>query len=207
MLASVNIFEPTRTFVFFIVTIFLLYSCEEKVYTPKPRAYPKVEYPTNEGFQLFDKEYCNMKFEYPSYTQIAKDEFFFDDKPRSECWFDMITPSLNSAVHCSFIPISSKDPLDELIKDSYELISKHNIKADYIDEFVVNKKEQKVYGICFEAHGPVASNFQFYLTDSVDNFFRGSLYFNTQTRPDSIAPIADFLKRDIMHLVNTFEWQ
>jgi hypothetical protein len=48
---------------------------------------------------------------------------------------------------------------------------------------------------------------QFFLTDTTRHFFRGALYFNTQARPDSLAPVTAFLKEDIAVMINSFEWK
>ena len=52
-----------------------------------------------------------------------------------------------------------------------------------------------------------ASPFQFYLTDSVDHFVRGALYFNVVPNNDSLAPVIDYLKDDMRHMIETFEWK
>ena len=95
---------------------------------------------------------------------------------------------------------------EKLRNDAFSLANKHNIKANYIDELPI-EKPNGVRGFVFNIEGPVASPFQFYLTDVEDqHFLRASLYFNTQARPDSLAPVLDFVKTDLMHLINTFEW-
>ena len=86
------------------------------------------------------------------------------------------------------------------------MVQKHNIKASYIEEFPIQKSES-VLGFAFNIEGPAASPFQFYLSDNKQHFLRGALYFNTQARPDSLAPIFNFVKEDIMKMINTFEWQ
>jgi hypothetical protein len=48
---------------------------------------------------------------------------------------------------------------------------------------------------------------QFFLTDKKNHFFRAALYFNTQVRPDSLAPIYEFVKEDVFKLIETFEWE
>ncbi len=58
-----------------------------------------------------------------------------------------------------------------------------------------------------ELDGYVPSQFQFYTTDSVNHFFRGALYFNTKVQNDSLAPAIEFVKQDIMNLLNTLEWR
>ena len=98
------------------------------------------------------------------------------------------------------------DYFDKLVKDAFKLSGKHNIKANYRDEMVI-KKENHVSGIIFDIAGPVASPTQFYLTDSTNHFLRGALYFNNRVEPDSMAPIYEFIKKDIAKLIETFSWQ
>lgn len=62
-------------------------------------------------------------------------------------------------------------------------------------------------GFAFEMKGPAASPFQFFLSDSTNHFFRGALYFNTQARPDSLAPVYEFVREDLMKMIETFEWK
>lgn len=179
-------------------------SCgEEEIYTPKPRAFPKVIYPERTYTKL-DIDYCNFTFEYPAYAQVEQDTAFFDEKPVDPCWFDLVIPAFNARLHCSYFPVEGD--FEKFRSDAFSLANKHNIKANYIDELPI-QKPNGVSGMVFDIEGPVASPFQFYLTDSKDHFLRASLYFNTQARPDSLAPVFDFIKADLMQMINSFEWK
>jgi hypothetical protein len=35
---------------------------------------------------------------------------------------------------------------------------------------------------------------------------RGALYFDVAMNPDSIAPVFDFVRKDILHIIETFQW-
>ena len=59
----------------------------------------------------------------------------------------------------------------------------------------------------FELEGEVPSQFQFYVTDSTKHFLRGALYFRTATQNDSLAPVIEYVKKDIIHLLNTLKWK
>ncbi len=143
----------------------------------------------------------------PVYATIEKDTSFFDAKPNNECWFNLDVKQLNAKIYCSYNPIRNRQDFDELVADAFAMTNKHNIKASYIDEFQVHRPADKVYGIVFEVEGAAASSYQFFLTDSIQNFVRGALYFNTQTRPDSLAPVIAFMKKDMDKLVGTLKWQ
>jgi gliding motility-associated lipoprotein GldD len=58
-----------------------------------------------------------------------------------------------------------------------------------------------------ELSGEVPTQFQFYVTDSTHHFLRGALYFNTAVKNDSLAPIIEYIKSDMMHLINTLEFK
>ena len=189
-----------------VLSFLLLGSCsEEPSYTPKPRAYPKVEYPER-AYRQFDKDYCNFTFEYPTYAEVQQDTLFFNEKPAHPCWFDLFIPAFDSRLYFSYYPINRENTFEKLKNDAFELVEWHNKKANYIQDVPI-KKEGGVSGFAFVIEGPAASPFQFYLTDSTDHFLRGSLYFNTQARPDSLKPIYKFVEQDILHMIETFQWK
>jgi gliding motility-associated lipoprotein GldD len=92
-------------------------------------------------------------------------------------------------------------------EDIRTIAYKHIVKADDIIETPVMIPEKKVYGMIYEIKGNTASSLNFYLTDSVDNFLSGALYFNTIPNKDSLAPVISFFKNDIEHLIETVEWK
>jgi gliding motility-associated lipoprotein GldD len=183
----------------------IVLGCQGPSYTPKPRAFPKVEYP-DRGYKTFQDDDCGFTFEMPEYTTIEKDTLFFNEEPAHPCWFNLHFPDFNCDVHFSYYPISNEAPFEKLNADAFKLAMEHNRKATYIDEHQV-ANEFGVAGFIFDLQGPVATPFQFFLSDSTNHFFRGALYFNTQVRPDSLAPVYDFVKQDLAHLINTFRWK
>ena len=186
--------------------MFLLFACgEEPVYTPKPRAYPKVIYPER-TYQAFAEDYCKFSFQYPKYAMIQQDTVFFDEKPIDACWFDVFVPNFNARIHCSYIPIDKKNSFEKLRDDAFNMANEHIVKANAIDELPI-KNPNGVSGFAFEFEGATATPFTFFLTDSTQHYLRGSLYFYTKSRPDSLAPVIQFLKEDVMEMINTFAWK
>ncbi|MBK9337690.1 MAG: hypothetical protein IPM98_14450 [Lewinellaceae bacterium] len=180
-------------------------ACEDYVPVPKPRAYPRVIYP-EKAYQAFDQAYCNFTFEIPRYAEIERDTVFFGEQPESDCWFNINVPSLNAQIHCSYYPVTNRARLDRLVQDAFAMAQKHNIKANYIEEIPVHRTPDRVHGIIFSIEGATASGYQFFVTDSTKHFLRGALYFNTQSRPDSIAPVLDFMRQDVNRMVKTLRW-
>lgn len=195
-----------KSCLFFLIFCCLIFqACEDVIYSPKPRGFPKVDYP-EKAYILFESDYCDFTFERPVYSIIQKDTLFFDEKPVHPCWFDVFIPLYDARIHCSYFPIDENNSFEKLTNDAFVMANKHNLKANYIDDLVI-KKPNRVGGIVFNIEGPVASPFQFYLSDTTSHFLRGALYFNTQARPDSLQPVIEFVKTDIMHMINTFEWR
>jgi gliding motility-associated lipoprotein GldD len=182
-------------------------ACTDEVLVPKPRAYPRVLYPKTGETQDFNTDFCKFSCKIPAYAKIEKDETFFDAKPADECWFNVVVPDLNAKIYCSYYPIKSRKDFDGLVRDAYEMVNKHNIKASYINEAVVHRTEANVHGVVFDIEGPVASTYQFFLTDSTRHFLRGALYFETQARPDSLAPVVNFMKNDVNAIVSSLKWK
>jgi gliding motility-associated lipoprotein GldD len=179
-------------------------SCSQPSVTPRPHAYPRVFYPER-GYQMFDTSFCSFRFEYPQYARIEQDTAFFNDKPESPCWFNVVLPAFAGKIHCSYKDLK-KNKLNKCVDDTYRLAQKHDTKADYIGESYFSHPSKKVYATVFEIEGNAASPFQFYITDSTQHFLRGSLYFSTHPEADSMAPVIQYVKADIIHLINTFEW-
>lgn len=196
-----------QTIIFILGLSFVFSACKETVYTPKPRSFPRVEYP-QKGYQAFASDDCPFVFEYPTYCNIQQEKTFFDEQPPSDCWFDVYYPSFDGSIYFTYYPLASQDPIKDLNKlrsDAFNMANWHNKRANYIDEIVV-QTPNGISGIAFDIDGPSASPFQFFLTDSLQHFVRGALYFNTEVNTDSLAPIVDFVEEDILQLIQTFEW-
>ena len=190
----------------YLLLTLMLGACDDYVPVPKQRAYPRVVYP-EKTYVPFDLAYCHFTFDMPRYAQVERDTTFFEEKPISDCWFNLNVPALNAKIYCSYYPVTNRGRLEELIQDAFILAQKHNIKASYIEEIPVRRPDQRVHGMVFSIEGAAASAYQFFVTDSTRHFLRGALYFDTQARPDSLAPVLSFMKRDIDRMVETLQWQ
>ncbi len=96
--------------------------------------------------------------------------------------------------------------LQDLTEESRALALKHISVADEMKEDVIVNEIDNVYGILYDYRGTTATSTQFYLTDSINHFFRGALYFNTEIT-DSLLPINNFLKEDVKRIVESFKWK
>jgi gliding motility-associated lipoprotein GldD len=183
------------------VCILLLYgitACQDN-YSPKPNGYLRIDLPEKSYLLLTQK--LPYSFEYPQYGIVSIDS----DKNAEPYWINIEFPQYKGKIHLSYKKINGNLP--ELTEDARKLAYKHAIKADAINEYIIEHSKQKVYGILYEIKGNTASSVQFFVTDSSRNFLRGALYFSAQPNKDSLAPVINFFRKDIDHLIETFNWK
>ncbi|MGC1631186.1 MAG: gliding motility lipoprotein GldD [Gelidibacter sp.] len=181
--------------------ITLCFSCGEDP-VPKPKGFLRLDYPPAEYIETNTD--LPFTFEKNSLApQIRKVKI--DDKNRS-FGLNIDYPSLKGTIYLTYIKVT-EDNLIPLIRDSQNLTQEHTLKADVIEGDFYENKDHRVYGMFYEIGGNAASQSQFYVTDSVNHFLNGSLYFYAKPNYDSILPAADYLKKDIKHIMETLKWK
>jgi gliding motility-associated lipoprotein GldD len=167
-------------------------------YSPRPRGYFRIDFPERSYVQ-FEGD-CPYRFMYPSYADINVD----DSRIANPCWINIDFPEFGGRLHISYKEVDNN--LVEYLEDARKLAFRHTVKADAIDESMFINNSDKVYGVLYEIKGNAASALQFYLTDSSRHFFRGALYFNVNPNKDSLAPVIDYFREDLLYLIETFNW-
>jgi gliding motility-associated lipoprotein GldD len=181
-----------------------VFSCNSD-YTQKPRGYYKIDLPKKE-YQLFNKPGYPYSFEYPVYGKIVKDSTFFEEKTENPYWINIDFPSLNGRFYISYKEIG-KNKFDSLVNDAYTLSYKqHTYRASAIQPEPFTTASG-IEGVFFTLKGNAATSSQFFATDTVRHFLRGALYFNVTPNEDSLAPVTNFLREDLRHLINTLRWK
>jgi len=182
-----------------ILCLIVLAACKNDYY-PKPKGYFRIDLPEKEYIK-FDSPYP-YSFEYPVYAKVLP-----DNHPQAEkYWINITYPQFNGTLYLSYKSIDTN--LNKYLEDTRTMVMKHIPKASSIENQQYQNDISKVYGLTYTISGvAAASPYQFYLTDSTDHFVRGALYFNTVPNNDSLAPVIAFLKDDINHMIETFEWK
>jgi gliding motility-associated lipoprotein GldD len=193
-------------FLYFSLLLNLLISCTSDDYVPKQKAYPRLILPENIQYTSASLAGCSYDFEYPTHSVIEIDSFFFGEATYDKCWINIAYPSLNSKIHISYKEIGKDISLEKVLQDAHEMTYNHSKKADFIDELNI-KNKYGVEGLLFEVGGDAATNIQFYLSDFEKNYVRGALYFQATPNADSLQPAVDFVKADLMHFFETFQWK
>lgn len=183
----------------FLLLVFS-FSCSQD-YLPKPRGYNRIDLPER-GFQALEAE-TPYTFEHSKNAQVEPDSFNLAEKS----WINLNYSQLGGKVHLTYFPLDTKGKdIKLVVTDAINLTAKHQIKAYGIEESVLLTPKGYT-GVVAELSGEVPTQFQFFVTDSTDHFLRGALYFNTAMKNDSLAPVIEYIKVDMIHLINTLEFK
>lgn len=181
---------------------FCLWSCSH-VSTPKPYGYVRLTMPDTAYIPFAAN--ADMRA-YPYRFMLSANAVVQPRQAENDrYWINILYPTLNATIHCSYKPV--RNNLRELTEDALEFVYKNASHATSIPEQAYENPENKVYGVLFNLEGNTASSCQFFLTDSVHHFFRGAVYCNCTPNADSLAPAYQYLQTDVMHLIETFQWQ
>ena len=189
-------------FILFILSSLGLSCANETL--PKPSAYLRLEYPEAD-YKIFDTGFP-FTFEKNELAKEIKARAILADS--GSYGIDLVYPDLKGTIYLTYKPVNkSEKRLLKLLKDAQGFTQEHTQKADAISEQIFQSKEKNVYGMFYEVGGNAASQSQFYLTDSLNHFLTGSLYFYAKPNYDSILPAANYLQKDIQHIMETVKWK
>jgi len=180
-----------------ISIVFLLLIGCEKSYQPKPKGFLALNYP--------EAAYKDIQLPCPYTFKMNTEAQVKASKTNNPCWFELEYPKLKGTIFVTYRPVM--DNLEKLLIDGQKLPLQHTIKADEIEGDTYINDNHKTYGTFYTVKGNAASQAQFYLTDSINHFLTGSIYFKTQPNFDSIVPAANYLKQDTRQIMETLEWR
>mgnify|MGYP006149722961 FL=1 len=179
--------------VFILLFLIIFFGCKKDI-LPKPKAYLSLTYP--------EKTYESLKISRPYSFKVSKTATIINKKNN---WLSIKYPKLKASIDITYRPL--KNNIRELLTEAEKLVFKHTAKADRIIPQDFINKEKRVFGSIYEITGNAASQIQFHVTDSTNNFIKGSLYFYAKPNYDSILPAVNYIKEDILHLIETLKWQ
>ena len=179
--------------VFILLFLIIFFGCKKDI-LPKPKAYLSLTYP--------EKTYEDLTLSRPYSFKVSKMATIINEKNN---WLSIKYPKLKASLDITYRPL--KNNIRELLTEAEKLVFKHTAKADRIIPQDFINKEKRVFGSIYEITGNAASQIQFHVTDSTNNFIKGSLYFYAKPNYDSILPAVNYIKEDILHLIETLKWQ
>ncbi|MCY4418287.1 MAG: gliding motility lipoprotein GldD [Cytophagales bacterium] len=181
--------------------IFCFLSCGGETHTPRPQGYSRLNLPEAMYQPLPDS--FPYFFEYSKHATLENDSSWIAEP----YWIKLFYPDFQAAVQITYKPISNPKLLEEYIFDSYKLTAKHQIKASHMEERILSWPKSGIKASWIQLKGEVPSPFQFHVSDSSKHFLRAAVYLQTATKNDSLAPLIDYLKEDMLHLLSTLRWK
>ena len=183
----------------------LLLSCGKKGdsqdFMPKPKGYNRIDLPVASYSQMTENH--PFSFQYSNQAMLKPDTVRWAEPH----WMYVYYPAYKAVIQLTYKPLNGdKNKLAKLIDDAHKLAAKHNAKAYSIQDLVLKTPSGKT-AMLMELEGEVPTYLQFYTTDSTKHYLRGALYFNTALKSDSLAPVIEYLKKDVLKLLNTLEWK
>ena len=189
---------PYSLVVFMLCILIFSGSCH-RTYTPRPRGYFRIAFP--------EKSYKPLaiplpySFDIPVYSILGRDSFNLDQP----YWITINIPANHAQIHLSYKEINNN--LETYIEQSRNLVYEHTQKASSIEEQIFEMPSKRVFGTAYTINGNAASPLQFYLTDSIKHFLRGSLYIKEIPNIDSLQPVISFLSKDVYRIIETTKWK
>lgn len=168
-------------------------SCGESV-LPKPKGEIRLEYP-DAKYDLYSSKEMHCHFEKSKYADVHHN---------GDNWISLKYPNMKATLHLTHKNIDHN--VNVFIDDVMKLMDEHTVKANGIIPNPYSNEEVGNYGTLYQLTGNVASNIQFYITDSTKNILYGALYFYTVPNADSLSPAVEYIKKDIFTLMETIRW-
>ncbi len=180
-----------------MVIVCCCFACQQ-VDVPKPKAFLRLEYPKANYKTIETPLPFSFKKNKLSTVETIK-------KNNSPLGLNLNYNTLNATVYLTYGAVDNN--LNTFISDAGSITQKHAQMAREVSERSFENEQTKVYGKLYELRGPVASQIQFHVSDREKHFLSGALYFKTRPNYDSILPAVDYVKKDIVMLMESLRWK
>lgn len=181
--------------------ILLTISCTntKQVDSPKPKGYYRIELPPH-AYQQLDTvfPFC---FPYSKYATYQ-----FKQQPNGDYWIYINYKRFNADLNITYAALN-KDLRERIIEED-RIVSFHYKVADDVEFSIISDAASNIFGQIYDIKGmKVATPISFWLTDSSNHYLRGALYFNNPPNNDSLQPVIEYIREDILEMINGFEWK
>ena len=171
-------------------------------YSPKPQAYLRIDLPPH-AYTVYDTAALPFTFEQSQLSEVV-----WKKGRKGEKWIDLRYPNYKGYVFLTYKELQGKRDLAGQVDTSLKFLENHYAYSTGVDEQQFVDREHRIYGTTYHLKGQnVASTYQFWATDSVRHFLRGSLYIDCTPNNDSLAPVLTYIQEDINHLIESIRWR
>ena len=194
-------------------------------YTPKPKGYMRIDMPEHKYWLVDTLPLSDtLLWEGDTMIAISHDKPFHTfpiifeanqcaevgekDAPSNVTWIDIKYPQWKGIIFLTYKRLKDPSELASEVDTSYQLLSQHFAFSSGVTEFQFVNEDEHVYASSYRIKGQnVASTYQFWATDSINHFLRGSVYIDCVPNNDSLAPVLGYLQMDVEHLLETLKWR
>lgn len=190
--------QPTTLVTLCAVLFFLFTACNAPM--PKPRGMLRIDLPAPR-YAEFSAPGRPYTFRF---SRLANVEL--PPVGEADDRLNITYPKWGVTIYCSGAAITSAT-LAAATDECRELIRRSVRDVHAVTEQAYEDPNARVYGVLFRIEGDSPAPIRFMLTDSAAHFFQGALYYSDRVSPDSVAPLTDYLLRDVAVLIQTFRWK
>lgn len=192
----------------------LLASCGDgEVPQPKPKAYLRVDMPTQEYVTMdtvrISDSLRGIVFPAPFLFEMNRHAFISQARySKRGAAIELCYPQWSGYVELMYKSIAGRDDLRAQIDTAMRMLEYHYQVAAGIDEDLIQIPDNQVYATVWHINGrDVASSCQFIVTDSNSNFLHGEIIIDQTPNNDSLAPMLNYMQTDVEHLIQTLRWK
>ena len=192
--------KKSKSFFFFLILITLTSCGGDKLLVPKPPTYLRLDFP-KQSYRAVNSN-CGFSFELSKVYSLSE-----GNTTGNVCYQEIDLGKVNGKLFLYHYQLQPSDTLSKFINFSNDKVDDHKLKATSIDDEKIIRKKDNVYGTFFFLKGAVATNYQFYLTDSTNHFLRAELLLNCTPNFDSLKPTLDYIHTDLKKMISTLKWK
>src|SRR5690625_6999816 len=124
-----------KTFLFGILIFISCARKEDDSVSPKPRMYPRIDFPDHQFITLDKTRDCGFSFRRSAHSEVIERDRFFGEELENNCWFDLNYPAFNATVHFTYHPIRENR--------SEEHTSELQSRGHLVCRLLLEKKKEK----------------------------------------------------------------
>lgn len=190
-------YQKISLFYIGVLILSLLTACDGPTPVPKPRGFHRLQLPAH-SYQKFEHPNCPYTFEYPTYGKLELNRI-------DSCFYNVYFPTFDCKWHITLREFGKKGATPAYAYEDFrEVVYKHAQKGTIYER---NLRNGQGSGVLYELYGEVPTPAQLYFTDSSRYAVLYSFYFNTNAKNDSLQPIIEHLKKDMLHSIESLKWK
>lgn len=183
-----------------IITSFIACNCDNNTNIPRRKAYPRI---TTHDSAFSTITSLPLHFERSSIALITLDSTIINNKTEEKShWINLFYKPYNITIHCTFTRIDTSTIYNTLYNRKERMaLNSGNFPSELIELTNANNFSSQI----LITEQSKVTPLQFLSTNNKNWVVSGALYLNNNNTPniDSIRPIINVVKRDIIHSLKT----